>query len=322
TSDALCPNGLFDPSDPSVGLDWRTRIHAIGGRSVSDVWLAGALGTMAHFDGSSWTPSEMGTMESQRVLWLLDSAELSLGSFRSIYARGLDVDAGGVSADGWSHHELPPRPPFAGRDLMAAWAPPGSHSLWLAASTDLWRLRLTPALTFEIQPGIPASVCEVVSCRRMRSIHGISEETVWAVGELGAAIRIDDAETDAPTATSFNTLAWVGLSGVWAASNTDVWAVGGAGTIRHYTGDALLWEVVSDVPTQTNLNAVWGTGPSDVWAVGDAGVVLHYDGTHWSRVKIAGLGERRPDLYTVWSPTPGHVWVGGEGIVLALGGKP
>ena len=61
---------------------------------------------------------------------------------------------------------------------------------------------------------------------------------------------------------------------------------------------------------------------ADVWVAGNAGVVLHYDGQTWSRVKIAGLGARRPDLFALWSPAPGRIWVGGYGIVLALGGKP
>ena len=101
-----------------------------------------------------------------------------------------------------------------------------------------------------------------------------------------------------------------------------MWAVGTVGTIRRCRGDVHLWEAVDDVPTNEALNAVWGTSASDIWAVGDAGVVLHYDGARWSRVKVAGLGVARPDLYSVWSPAPGHVWIGGQGVVLSLGGKP
>jgi Photosynthesis system II assembly factor YCF48 len=322
--DVLCTNGPFDPTNPAVGMDWRTRINVIVGRSASDVWLAGAAGAVAHFDGTSWTPSEVGTVESQRALWLLDSGEVSFGSVSRIYTRGLDVDAGSpVSAGGWSLHGAPQMPPgLFGRELTAAWAMPGSESIWLATEWALGRLRRTPASTFEIVVGIPSTVCDVIPCRRMRSIHGASEKTLWAVGDVGSAVRITDADSDTPTATPLNTLTWTGLCGVWAASDTDVWAVGGTGTIRHYTGEGRRWEIVSDVPTTENLNAVWGTSASDVWAAGNAGVVLHYDGTRWSRVKIAGLGTRRPDLYSVWSPGPGHIWIGGQGVVLALGGKP
>ncbi|AKU95957.1 hypothetical protein AKJ09_02621 [Labilithrix luteola] len=99
--------------------------------------------------------------------------------------------------------------------------------------------------------------------------------------------------------------------------------MGNGGEIRHYTGDPAVWDIVTNVPTTANLNAIWGASPSDIWAVGDKGVALHYDGSGWTRIKVAGLDEsRRPDLTAVWMPSPGHVWIGGVGIVLSLGGKP
>ncbi|MBX3210138.1 MAG: hypothetical protein KF764_34220 [Labilithrix sp.] len=323
-ADVLCPGGLFDAADPTKGMDWRTRIQVIRGRSATDVWLAGTVGASAHFDGTSWTPSDLGTTESQRVLWLPGGSEIVFGSLDRLYSRGLDVDAGGgdagVSAGGWAVHPSQRAPTGYGRDVTGAWAAPGSDSLWLATATDLWRLRLTGS-TFEARPGIPGSVCSAIPCRRMRSIHGASAGTLWAVGEVGAAVRITGADGDTPEASPSNTMTWTGLSGVWAASDAEAWAVGGSGTIIHNTGAQLAWDVVTDVPTNENLNAVWGTSPTDVWVVGNAGVVLHFDGTSWSRVKIAGLGVRRPDLYTVWSSGPGNVWIGGQGVVLALGGK-
>jgi len=74
-----------------------------------------------------------------------------------------------------------------------------------------------------------------------------------------------------------------------------------------------------EVPTEEDLHAVAGSSSFDVWAVGDKGVVLHYDRTTWSRVKVAGMGRRRPELLSVWVPEPGKVWVGGA--LLSLGGK-
>ena len=67
---------------------------------------------------------------------------------------------------------------------------------------------------------------------------------------------------------------------------------------------------------------MWGTSSSDVWVVGDRALVLHYDGKQWSRVPVGGLEGLRPDLYAVWTAEPGHVWIGGEGTVLSIGGKP
>ena len=90
-------------------------------------------------------------------------------------------------------------------------------------------------------------------------------------------------------------------------------------------GDAGFCETrlpASQLGAPPSLRAVWSAGPNDVWSVSADGAVLHYDGTRWSRMKIGGLGSRRPDLTTVWTAGPGHVWVGGDGVLLSLGGKP
>jgi len=325
TPDSLCPTGLFNADDPSSGLDWRTRINAVVGRSATDVWYAGAVGAVGHFDGTSWSASDVGTQQTQNILWLLDSAEVLLGTPRTprrIYTRGLEVDGGSPpSAGGWTHQpQLTVTVDFG--EVTATWTNPGSTTLWVSASRALWRIRQTPEATFEVVPGIPASLCSLISCRTLRSMHGASNATLWAVGDLGTVARITNADAAEPVATPINSGTWLGLRGVWAASDTDVWAVGGAGTILHYASEALGWQSVPEVPTKEDLNAVWGTSPTDIWAVGDAGVVLHYDGARWSRVKVAGVGERRPNLFTVWSPAPGRVWIGGDGILLALGEKP
>lgn len=324
TPDALCPNGPFDPTNPEVGMDWRTRINVIRGRSANDVWLAGAVGAVAHFDGTAWTTSDVATQESQRALWLQASGEISFGSIQRIYGRGLGGGAAdaAVSPGGWSLREVPALPDDFGMRLRGGWAPPGADTMWLATETTLWRLRMTPESKLEVVSGISSAACSAMPCNVVLSIHGASAKTIWAVGDFGAALRITNADGDEPAASQLNSMTNVGLTGVWAASDDDVWAVGGSGTIRHYTGDPIQWNVVTDVPTTESLNAVWGTSSSDVWVAGNNGVVLHYDGKTWSRVKIAGLGQRRPHLYSIWSSGPGHVWIGGYGVVLALGGKP
>jgi hypothetical protein len=69
------------------------------------------------------------------------------------------------------------------------------------------------------------------------------------------------------------------LFGIWEAAETDVWAVGDKGTIRHFDGEG--WKVVES-NTSASLRDVWGSGPADVWAVGQvddgegkSGTILH-----------------------------------------------
>jgi len=330
TPDALCSNGPFEPGTAGKRIEPATPILAIRGRSASDVWAAGALGALAHFDGTSWRGIDTGGRETLRTLWLRSSEEVALASLTRIYARGVDADGGaGPSADGWALHEtkLPPGAFEMFMSLKSGWAAPGASSFWCAsydayAGNGLLRMRLGASSKFELGSGIDPGTCFSLRCGQMTSIHGASANELWAVGMAGAAVRISDAESNAPSAKVFDTQTWNALNAVWMASASDAWAVGAEGTIRHYTGDPEAWEIVEGVPTSEALNGVWGSSPTDVWAVGNAGVVLHYDGTRWSQVKVAGLGGSRPDLTTVWVASPGHLWVGGHGVILSLGGKP
>ena len=333
TPETFCLNGPFDPNTAGGSIDLRTQINVIRGRSPSDVWAAGALGALAHFDGTSWTRSNPGERETLRALWLRDSAEISLGMFERVYARGAGIaDAGAApSSDGWTVHAtaLPPTAASGWAEFVSAWAPDGSEWLWCAArawapgaTNGIWRLRQSPSRTFEVGTVVAPEVCKTSPCSQIASIHGASANDLWAVGLTGATVRITDATSDTPNIETFYSQTWNALNGVWAASASEAWSVGAMGTIRHYTGQSSFWDVVSNVPTIEDLNAVWGSSSSDVWAVGDAGVVLHYDGKSWSRVKVAGLGPRRPNLTTVWVAGPGHVWIGGQGVILSLGGKP
>jgi hypothetical protein len=336
--DALCPNGPFGATVPDGGLDVRVRINVIRGRSANDVWAAGAHGAIAHFDGATWTRSVTDSAYTMKGLWLRDSEEIALVSLSSIYTRGLDASAGTPpSADGWTVRGMPSGPfeiYMSANRITGAWTAPDAE--WLFFTTletppprgpgsvnGIWRLRVSPTTNaLEITNAVPPNTCATLPCKQVMSIHGAAADDVWAVGFTGSVVHITDAQSAQPKAVAFDSQTWASLNGVWAASTNDVWAVGGGGVIRHYTGQPTSWDIVANVPATETLNAVWGSSASDVWAVGDGATVLHYDGTSWSRVKVAGLGDRRPDLYSVWTPAPGHVWVGGDGVILSLGGKP
>ena len=106
TGDVLCPNGPFGTTD---GLDPRVHVTVIRGRSESDVWVAGALGALAHFDGSTWRRSDVGVKESIRGLWLRDSAEVSLVALDRLFARGMDLPDAGGAGTAWTLGPTPAR---------------------------------------------------------------------------------------------------------------------------------------------------------------------------------------------------------------------
>lgn len=341
--DTLCPGGPFDPSTAGGPLDLRTRINAIHGRSPNDVWAVGARGAIAHFDGTSWTHSDTATQQSFYGIWLRDSGEAAVASLLSIFTHDVgDIDAGpdapAPSPGGWRAFDVTDAPFEAmssTRMVTSVWAPTGAEWAWLTTMefpiapgidgtiNGIWRVRVDPMTNhLQVANALMPGVCSVSSCRQLTNVYGTSADDLWAVGVTGALVHIENAQSEAPIVTPVDSQTWAGLNGVWAASKSDVWAVGGNGAIRHCAGTPDAWDVVTNVPTTDDLYAVAGTSASDVWAVGANATVLHYDGQHWSKVRVTGLAGRTPTLFSVWAPSPGHVWIGGEGLLLSYGGKP
>ena len=334
---ALCPGGPFTTTGIGLPLDRRARINVIRGRSPVGVWVGGAAGAVAHFDGQTWTRSDLGANASVRVLLLRAAEEIAIASASGYFVRGLSPHDAGASPSpgGWIDYGKPaasgdPNMPTSG------WASPLAEWFWLTTVqvdnttfepqiNGLWRLHVEPSTgALAIESPLPHGACNDLNCTRMMSVHGISDDDLWAVGMNGAALHVTSAQSAAPVITPVNSVTRSTLNGVWAAAANDVWAVGAGGVMRHYTGDPVQWDIVTDVDIDPgiSLNAVWGTSSSDVWVVGDRALVLHYDGKQWSRVPVGGLDGLRPDLYSVWTAEPGHVWIGGDGTVLSIGGKP
>ena len=94
--------------------------------------------------------------------------------------------------------------------------------------------------------------------------------------------------------------------GVWGSGPDDVWAVGVAGKILHYSSGT--WtEVPSGVTV--DIRGVWGTSATDVWAAGSDGWVLHYNGTSWAKTQVG-----TDDYFNVGGDkTTGETWIVGDG---------
>ena len=96
---------------------------------------------------------------------------------------------------------------------------------------------------------------------------------MFAVGNTGTIIyRHCNAWTALTSGTTQN------LTGVWAASPTDAWAVGDAGTVLHWAGAS--WAATTGMTD--NFTAVWGSSATDVWAIAASGGAYHFNGTSWT----------------------------------------
>jgi hypothetical protein len=102
---------------------------------------------------------------------------------------------------------------------------------------------------------------------------------VYAVGQLDPAglkqgVMIHAASQTA-SFVSIGTGVAVPFYGVWGASATDVFAVGGKGTVLRATGSLVKPKQIPGASAQTLL-AVWGAGAKDLFVTTDQGQIYRY----------------------------------------------
>lgn len=102
------------------------------------------------------------------------------------------------------------------------------------------------------------------------------------------------------------------LRDVYGSSEKDVWAVGDAGRILHYDGQA--WQEIAS-PTTKTLHRCWLAGPGDFWAVGDAGTIVHWNAVT-SNIDLIPSGISA-NLYSVWGTGPQDVYFVGDDSTIA-----
>jgi len=138
-------------------------------------------------------------------------------------------------------------------------------------------------------------------------IHRFDDGTFRVVGNEGTALRSADGAAWSVEATATDQDLW----GVWGASQSDVWAVGGNAdgtgvpTVLRDTGSG--WEAVTlptlQKPGVQALFKVWGTGADNVYIVGQKGLVLHWNGTEL----VEELVGASVDLVSVWGTGPNQI---------------
>jgi hypothetical protein len=116
------------------------------------------------------------------------------------------------------------------------------------------------------------------------------------------------------------------MYGVWAASPTDAWAVGGTpegGTstpndlVLHWDGASWLKVALPQALGRT-LFKVWGTASDNLYAVGEAGTIWHRVGSTWNLESQPPLAHG--NLLTVFGCSASEVYaVGGRDVLLSNG---
>jgi len=307
----FCPvNGAVDP---------RVALTSIWGSGKDDVWAAGSLGMVVHWDGAAWKPYPITTTYTLFGLWGSGRDDLWAASAVDATFHGTRNVDGSVS---WS--KLPPLPAPISNDLFPAVA-----AVWGMSNDDVWigggdKMGFPFPRVWRAKPDgdggitwttLAPCASTPTDCPGLRAIWARGPEEIWLVGDRGRTYRgaiMEDADvpfvlTESQTNAS--------LRAVWGPSEGPVWAVGDDGVIRTISSNDSAWTIVPS-PTTFALRGIWGSSATDVWAVGAYGTILHFDGKSWTAASAAFAAGPKPTLYGVWGSDAGDVWIVGEGIVL------
>lgn len=112
------------------------------------------------------------------------------------------------------------------------------------------------------------------------------------------------------------------LNAVWGSSDSDAYAVGSSGRIKHSTDITKKnkWDNQTS-PTTSDLNGVYGGSEDYIFAAGDAGTIIFNDGNGWDLVLDKDGENVTPNtLNSVWgSERTGIYAVGDNGTIVYLG---
>lgn len=323
TPPLTCANADFCAVDAAIDSLWAlTSIH---GTSKDDVWAVGTNGTVVHYDGSSWTATSSGTTNTLLGVWATSPTDVWAVSAWNLVLHGT-ADASGVF--GWSPLSLPIMPyGFMAGEVRTVIG--SGNQVFVGGAEAMSGDSFTPCVLWSskedsgtISWGNAYSSWDII-LPSLRSTWLSPSGALWGVGDQGLAAYAsitsrDGSNPDLPDALIWkdvDTVVKVPLYGIGGSGDTDIWAVGALGTLRHWTGGPT-WETVIS-PTTNTLNGIWAASPNDVWAVGDHGTILHFDGTAWTP-GTAILPADDIALRAVWGSDPENIWVAGDGVILRL----
>lgn len=246
------PLGYPEPRGPNPRRYGHYRVALAG--SSSEVWVGGDQGQLFQWNGTTWAAGACTPYPFPiRSLWQSPSGCLICGD-----SSGFIMSSCGATYNGFTNGL-----PVAG--------------LWGSSDTDVWAV--TEYFHFDFSPPwayfhYTAGSWQLPGGTGGSAIYGTP--AIWVVGtnstlDEGFIKRNWAEESFIPPAP---------LSSVWGSSDSDVWAVGKAGTAVHWNGAS--WNVASTATT-ADLMGVRGLGPGDVWAVGTGGTILHWNGSAWSQ---------------------------------------
>jgi hypothetical protein len=271
-------------------------LYALWGTSDADVYAAGNLGKLIHYNGTLWSAVTSGTLLPLYGLWGTASTD--------VYA------VGGNTAQGTILH-------YGGGTWVTLVSNAASvlRAVWGSSSTDIYVVGESGLILHSGGAGNDWTVVTSPTAQDLFSIWSSSATNVYAGGAAGNLFHYNGASWNSLAGTFVFPTA-EDIRALWGSSASDIYAAGNAGQILYYDGTA--WADVAN-PATLNLYCLWGSSSTDVFAAGQGGKVYHYDGTAWSPELNKNPVVFADNINAVWGSTSGKVYFAGDnGTIIVL----
>lgn len=311
---AVCPagGGSYAPltTGASGTFNWRSVTTWNGG-----AWVVGENGQWARRAGgqSGFTTGSCGSGSS--MTWY--SVWIDRREGGSVYYGGTNEFLAVLDQDGTNctTHQVD-ADPFTTRGLMGFAPLAGPIKFHGVGNAD------TPTGKTFFWDGVASPVSpSSASLIPLRDVHGVSENTLFAVGEPSGPVPAGKVPIyrfntttrgwdlqDGPATADDKT-----LLGVHVVNPKLAYAVGESGTVLKWNGTS--WQLLpadSNGPTGM-LRAVLAFGEASVYVASQSGFVFRYNGTTWEKVATMTAADMSAiALYDIAGTSPADIWVVGE----------
>jgi hypothetical protein len=233
---------------------------------------------------------------SHKFTWTIDT----IGNYGSVLYDVAMIDENDIWAVGEIH-----TPETDRYDSLGNWVPPFNAVHW---SGQQWELKRIPFI----------GECSAVDYPPIRAIWAFSENHILFTN--GGALAICDG-INTQLDCGMNALLNGAISNIFALDPSNIYAIGGNGTIVHYYG--IIWQK-SDSGTDIDLLDITGISDKNVWVCGypsdlSKSILLEYNGRSWSVKKYRQVGDP-PDPYiqgtitNIWASDMTLFVVSGKGV--------
>jgi len=266
----VAPLGLLTPRSLKI----QTSLRGVWGSSPDDFWLVGDKGHIAHNSCKSLAPRSSGTTKDLYAVGGRNASDVV------IVGDGVILHWNGVTLS----DDTPKL--AAGTIFRSVHAPADGSTLVVAGDAGVVLRRNKDGVWSQETTN---------SVANLQSIYAIGSGQLWAMAELGSALKLNGgvwSPTKMPKATTT-------LRAVTASPGGRLFAAGDEGYLAATTDGT--WEAtLANDPDGRDLFGLWAQSDTDCWAIGSKGALLHYVGKKWNLSEIDGTYMKTRSFSALW----------------------